>query len=323
MTELPDDDTREPVILPGSESAGYGAAPAPVFSYVPQPGPEPPLFHAYAQPPVRRFVRIPNFGHLLLLSLLIGVAFSILIIILGVVSHFHLFGLRLSQKSATGLGFNLASEVVLYLATFGLSLFVFPMVWNESLFAGLQWRGKAALSKFGSLAAIALGCFGLAFIDQIVMPGPANSPIEKMISSPGAAWLMFAFGVTMAPFFEEMFFRGFLLPALCTACDWIAEKMHHTLPRPLDANGHPQWSLPAMIIGSVLTSIPFAGLHVEQQGHSLGPFLLLIVVSLILCAVRLRFRSLAASTLVHASYNFFIFSLTLVATGGFRHFDKI
>ena len=311
---------------------------APVYSYIPPPGIPPPgilpaippsssfdqpIFHFYSQPPVRRFVRIPNFGHLLLLSLLMVVALSILVIVLALASHFHLFGLHLSQKSATDLGFNLLSEVILYLVTFGLSLFVFPMIWNECLFAGLQWRGGVALSKFRPLAATALGCFGLAGLDQVLMPGPANAPIEKMISSPGAAWLMFAFGVTMAPFFEEMFFRGFLLPSLCTACDWIAEKMKHSLPRPLDADGHPQWSLPAMVIGSVLTSLPFAGLHVEQQGHSLGPFLLLIVVSLILCTVRLRVRSLAASTLVHASYNFFIFSLTLAVTGGFRHFDKM
>ena len=366
MTNQPEDDAREPVILPGGESAGSGAAPAldaapeqiatpsypdasldasleadpaataqsaPVYSYIPPAsiapaGPPPssfdrPLFYSYSEPPARRFVRIPNFGHLLLLSLLITVAFSILMIGLALATHFHLFGFRLSQKSATDLGFNLVSEVILYLFTFGLSLFVFPMVWNESLFAGLQWRGKVAFSKFKPLAATAAGCFGLAILDQVVMPGPANSPNEKMISSPGAAWMMFAFGVTMAPFFEEMFFRGFLLPALCTACDWIVEKTRHTLPRPLDANGHPQWSLPAMIIGSVLTSIPFAGLHVDQQGHALGPFLLLIVVSLILCAVRLKVRSLAASTLVHASYNFYIFSLTLAVTGGFRHFDKI
>ncbi|MGD0478793.1 MAG: CPBP family intramembrane glutamic endopeptidase [Terracidiphilus sp.] len=342
MTNLPEDPLREPILPPSSESSGpsdsaqqqaapspYGEnsrafePPAPSFSYPPPTSPEPPLFHSYAQPPLRRFVRIPNFGHLLLLSLLITVAFSVLIIILGVASHFHLFGLRLSQKSATDLGFNLLSEAILYLVTFALSLFVFPMVWNESLFAGLQWRGTVALSKFGLLAATALGCFGLAGLDQILMPGPANAPIEKMISSPGAAWLMFAFGVTMAPFFEEMFFRGFILPSLCTTCDWVAEKMQHTLPRPLDAGGHPQWSLPAMIIGSIATSIPFALLHVEQQGHSLGPFLLLIVVSLILCAVRLKVKSLAASTLVHASYNFFIFSLTLAVTGGFRHFDKM
>jgi hypothetical protein len=78
-----------------------------------------------------------------------------------------------------------------------------------------------------------------------------------------------------------------------------------------------------MAVASVLTSVPFALLHVQQQGHSLGPFLLLIVISLILCAVRLKTRSLAASTLVHASYNFIIFSLALIGTGGFRHFDRM
>jgi membrane protease YdiL (CAAX protease family) len=91
----------------------------------------------------------------------------------------------------------------------------------------------------------------------------------------------------------------------------------------LDPNGHPQWSLSAMVFASVLTSLPFALLHVDQQGHSLGPFLLMILVSLILCTVRLKTRSLAASTLVHACYNFIIFSLALIGTGGFRHFDKM
>jgi membrane protease YdiL (CAAX protease family) len=64
-------------------------------------------------------------------------------------------------------------------------------------------------------------------------------------------------------------------------------------------------------------------MHAEQQGHSIGPFLLLITVSLILCAVRLVTRSLAASTLVHACYNFLLFFTMLVGTGGFRHFDKM
>jgi hypothetical protein len=367
MTNLPEDDARESVNLPGDESAGLGASPAfdaaqeqatapsppdanldanpaataesmPAFSYippssippssippstVPPPNAEPPLFHSFVQPPIRRLVRIPNFGHLLLLSLLAIVAFSILVIVLALASHFHLLGWQLSAKSATDMGFNLLSEAILYLVTFGFSLFVFPMVWNEGLFAGLQWRGAVALSRFWLLAGTALACFGLAILDQVLMPGPSNAPIEKMISSPGAAWMMFAFGITMAPFFEEMFFRGFLLPSLSTACDWIAEKMRHSLPRPLDANGQPQWSLPAMVIGSIATSIPFALLHVEQQGHSLGPFLLLIVISMILCAVRLFTRSLASSTLVHATYNFFIFVSAMAATGGFRHFDKM
>jgi len=348
MTNLPEDDPREPVNLPSDDSAGLGAtsasdaaqAPAPAssvfaadpaadtqtssaFSEISPSNAEPPLFYSYAQPPIRRFVRIPNFGHLLLLSLLGLVAFSILVIGLALASHFHLFGFRLSTKSATDLGFNIATEGILYVLTFVFSLWVLPMVWNESLFAGLEWRGKVALSNFWLLLGTASACFGLAIVDQILMPGPANAPIEKMISSTGAAWMMFAFGVTMAPFFEEMLFRGFLLPAFCTACDWIVEKTDHAPPRPLDADGHPQWSLAAMIIGSVLTSIPFALLHAEQQGHSLGPFILMVVISMILCAVRLKARSLAASTLVHASYNFFLFTVELIATGGFRHFDKM
>jgi len=343
MTNLPEDELREPFIPPSSDSSGpsdsaqqQAAAPspfcenpaaselpAPSISYPPSTSLEPPLFHSYAQPPIRRPVRIPNFGHLLLLSLLILIAFSILIIALALASHFHLFGLQLSSKSATDLGFNLASEGVLYLATFALSLFVFPMIWNETLFAGLEWRGRSAITQFWALAGTASACFGLALVDQILMPGPANAPIEKMLSSTRAAWMMFAFGVTMAPFFEEMFFRGFLLPSLSTACDWIAEKKTGSPPRPLDAEGHPQWSLPAMIIGSVLTSIPFALVHAEQQGHSLGPFLLMIVISMILCTVRLKTRSLAASTLVHATYNFLLFSSMLIVTGGFRHFDKL
>jgi membrane protease YdiL (CAAX protease family) len=365
MTNLPEDDAHDSMISPGDDSAGVSATPAfnaahepaatpsspqvnpdanldadraasapasSAFSYtppsyIPVSSPDQPLFYSYAQPPIRRPVRIPHFGHLMLLLLLLGVAATLMLAFTAaayaLALHFHPSVAQNFKNAATDIRLNLLVEAVLYLITLGFSLIVFPRIWNESFFTGLQWRGAVALSRFLPLATTASGCFALAWLDEVVMPGPTNAPIEKMISSPGAAWLMFAFGVTMAPFFEEMFFRGFLLPSLSTAYDWTAEKIKHTPPRPLDANGCPQWSLAAMVTGSVLTSIPFALLHVEQQGHSLGPFLLLIVISLILCGVRLVTRSLAASTLVHASYNFFIFALTLVATGGFRHFDKM
>jgi membrane protease YdiL (CAAX protease family) len=78
-----------------------------------------------------------------------------------------------------------------------------------------------------------------------------------------------------------------------------------------------------MVIASIFTTLPFALVHADQQGHSLGPFILLIVVSLILCAVRLVTRSLAASTLVHACYNFLLFFFMLIGTEGFRHLEKL
>jgi uncharacterized protein len=120
-----------------------------------------------------------------------------------------------------------------------------------------------------------------------------------------------------------MIFRGFILPSMCTACDWFHEKTKHVPVRPLDENGHPQWSLGAMIIGSLATSLPFAGMHAAQTGYSLGPFVLLVGVSMVLCWARLSTRSLAASVLVHASYNFFLFTLMMLGTAGFQHMDKL
>jgi amino acid transporter len=70
-------------------------------------------------------------------------------------------------------------------------------------------------------------------------------------------------------------------------------------------------------------SLPFALMHGFQTAWSLGPFLLLVFVSLVLCWVRLSTRSLAASTIVHASYNFMLFSFMLLGTGGFKHLDKM
>ena len=93
--------------------------------------------------------------------------------------------------------------------------------------------------------------------------------------------------------------------------------------RPLDENGQPRWSSSAMVIGSILVSLPFAGMHAAQTGYSWGPFVLLVGVSLVLCWARLYARSLAASVFVHATYNFLLFSLMLLGTDGFKHLDRM
>jgi uncharacterized protein len=200
---------------------------------------------------------------------------------------------------------------------------LFPLLWNRNLFAGLQWNAPSASRSLGPLLGAAGVCFVLALVDEALLPGPAKAPIDQLFDSRTAAWFLFAFGVTFAPFFEETFFRGFFLPALCTAFDWAVEKATKTPPPPLDPLGNPQWSVGAMLIASVATSIPFALMHAPQTGWSLGPFLLLFCVSLVLCWARLVMRSLAASVLVHAAYNFLLFSLMLLGTSGFKHLDNM
>jgi hypothetical protein len=281
------------------------------------------LFQSWSQPEVVAPARIPHLGHLALLSAFLLLGFVCMFVLIVVALHFHWEGVTTEDQIKTNVHYLLGSEAVLYLVTMALSIPIFPQLWNKSFLAGIHWRGATAFQLGWRLPAISLGCFSLALLDQWLLPGPEHAPIEDIFRSPSAAWLMFGFGVIVAPFVEETIFRGFLLPSLATACDWAIEKCTSKPARPLDANDHPHWSIFAMAVASIVTSLPFALMHAEQTGHSLGPFLLLITVSLILCAVRLVTRSLAASTLVHACYNFLIFFVMLVGTGGFRHFDKM
>lgn len=282
-----------------------------------------PLFQNWMQPEIAPPVRIPHFGHLLLLALftlfgLIGAS-----ILIRIALYLHLFGVSTVQQAITEIHYTLGSEAILYLVTLGACLIFFPMVWHKSFFAGMQWNAASALRQRRHLMSVALLCFLLALLSGYLLPGPTNTPIDKLFRRPGAAWMLFAFGITFAPLFEEIFFRGFLLPALCTAFDWFAERTTGQ-PRPmLGESGHPVWSMRSMMIAAVLTSIPFALMHAAQTGYSFGPFVLLVCVSLVLCWTRLSTRSLAASVLVHACYNFLLFSFMMLGTDGFRHLDKM
>jgi hypothetical protein len=287
------------------------------------PGTGPPLFQSWSQPEIYPPARIPHLGHVCLLAVfaLFGMLGAILVTRSAL--HFHLFGISTVNQAITDIHYALGSMAVIYLLTFCACLVLFPIVWHKGFFAGLQWRGATALRLRKRLFGAALGCFLLALADEVLLPGPTNAPIDQFFQTSKEAWLLFAFGVTFAPFFEEIGFRGFLLPALCTAWDWAIEQSTGKPARPLDSNGHPQWSMFAMIGASIATSVPFALMHAEQTAHALGPFLLLICVSLILCWTRLASRSLAASVLVHSCYNFLLFSLMLLGTSGFKHMEKM
>jgi membrane protease YdiL (CAAX protease family) len=281
------------------------------------------LFQSWSQPEAVAAARIPHLGHLCLLAALGVLGVVCAAVLIQIALHFHLYGVTTQEQAKGEIHYLLGSQAILYFATLALSIFVFPLFWNKSFFAGIHWRGATALRLRWRLLATALGCFALAGLDSTLLPGPSNAPIDEIFRSPGAAWLMFGFGITLAPLCEEILFRGFLLPSFATAWDWVSERITGKRPLPLDENGHPRWSILAMAAASIITSLLFALMHAEQTGKSIGPFLLLITVSLVLCAVRIKTRSLAASTMVHAFYNFVLFFSMLVGTGGFRHLENM
>jgi hypothetical protein len=244
-------------------------------------------------------------------------------VVIGFMLFRHSFGLRSYEDLQNYTGVAVGTQALIYVVGLLVAIPFFRIVWGKSFFSGIHWNAGTARRRVIRLIFTAVVCNVIAMVGNLLLPFPQHAPIDKMFSTTSDAWMLMVFGVTVAPFFEELIFRGFLVPSLATAWDWSVESSTGSAPRALDADGNPQWSGLAMVFAALLASVPFTLMHAAQVGQAWGPLLLLYCVSLILCAVRLVTRSLAASTLVHSTYNLMLFGMMLWQTGGFKHMDKM
>ena len=79
----------------------------------------------------------------------------------------------------------------------------------------------------------------------------------------------------------------------------------------------------SLIFSGVFSSVCFAMMHAQQVLHLWAALGVLFSVSLALTYVRVRMKSVAASTLVHGAYNGFVFITVLFQTGGYRHLERM
>lgn len=289
--------------------------------------------------------RVPHLGHVLLflaiagLLLLLSQAMLLLPVMHGAASVAA--GL-LHPKRVLG------AETATYLLALTMSWFVFPLLWHRSFLAGIEWNGRAAVRFATQLIPLGIltGWTVQAISSLISMP--KTVPMDNFFRSPSDIWIVTLFGTLLAPLFEEICFRGFLLPAFTIAFDWLGPWLRYSiqfalcrirgeappehffaLPEARSAGLAPGTgnmafrSLPAIILSSVVTSAMFGLLHAQQLGYTWAAVLLLGGVSLLLTLVRIRTRSVACSTLVHGSYNLSVFLVLFVATGGYRHLDRL
>jgi membrane protease YdiL (CAAX protease family) len=280
-----------------------------------EPEPEPVL-----ESPV---VRHPNFADAMLFLLMMLVGALLTTGGLGLALYLHWFGLRNLDQATKSTPVALGTQLLIYLLGLSVAVPFFRMVWARGYFSGLHWHGGTAYRLRYWLVGVALLLNLLALVVGLVVKFPEHAPIDTMFATSADAWMLALFGVLIAPFFEEMIFRGFFLPGVATAWDWCRERMTGARPRALDAEGNPVWSVGAMVFAALVVSAPFAWMHSAQVAKAWGPLALLYCVSLALCAVRLLARSLAASTLVHSAYNGMLFALMFLQTDGFRHLDKM
>jgi len=123
------------------------------------------IFQAWTEPEPPPASRIPNLGHLAILSFLavlgwLGAG------LLGLAAlHFHLFGISTLENALTDIHYSLGSMIAVYLITFGAALYIFPLVWDKSFFAGIHWNGTTALRMRWRLFSAAFACFVCALLN--------------------------------------------------------------------------------------------------------------------------------------------------------------
>ena len=316
--------------------------PAPVV--VADPVDEPPyVFDPYLDEALPSS-RVPNLGHAILFVSFSGLLlFLSQLVALSLTHGAHKSALTLLQPK-----WELASMAATYVAALACGFLIFPLFWGRGFLAGLDWHGAKAARLALRLASLGLSVGWCVQALSSLIPMPKSIPMDDFFRTPSDVWLVALFGTLLAPLFEEVAFRGFFLPAFMIAFDWLGPVLRYVAAfsiarlrgrqvtryiatfREAPAAGLAPGtgniyyrSRTAKIIASVLTSALFARMHADQLGHAWAAVGILFGVSLVLSVIRIKTRSLACSTIVHASYNLSVFVTLFLATGGFMHLEKI
>jgi hypothetical protein len=264
--------------------------------------------------------RIPNIGHALVFVCFTGVVLVLLELVLVALG-------RAPGTEHDGVAkllhpkLQIALLATTYLTTLLAAWIFYPLVWQRRFLDGLQWRWAVARNQAAKLVSLGL-LLGVTMqaVTYFITP-PKTLPVDDFFHTQTDAWLITLFGTIVAPIFEEVCFRGFLLPAFAIAYDWLS------LPRTEQARARWQTTTTltpaALIFSAVLTSIFFALMHFQQVAHLWAALLVLFSISLLLTFVRVRTGSVAASVLVHGAYNGFVFLMVIVQTGGYLHLERM
>ncbi len=167
-------------------------------------------------------------------------------------------------------------------------LFIYLTVtlkYNSAFFESIKWRSQArVVTRHYVTTGLALAL--AVVVASTVFPTSEEPPIEKLLRTPSTALLFGFLGVFVAPFVEEVVFRGFIYP--------VVERWAGT------------------VAAVVTTALLFSAVHVSQLWGSWPAIVLITVVGFTLSIVRARANALLPSVIIHVSYNSTICLLFLI-----------
>jgi uncharacterized protein len=247
-----------PPAIPGEPLLSASALEPPQPALTPQPQPPAPVRH-------------PFWGYSDLLLLLGFIAASILTItILAAVAEG--FSPRL-RTDPTPLALPL--QIIFYAAIYAGFLTIFKLRYNRDALPSLGWVPARFNPFFAAFVGVALA-LALSVLGQILRT-PETDFIGKLVHS----WLSFILlaltAIFVAPFFEELLFRGFLQPLLSRTFGVVA--------------------------GVLITAALFGGLHLFQYALAWQYALIIFLAGATFGWARARTGSIVPGTVMHCCFN--------------------
>jgi uncharacterized protein len=182
-------------------------------------------------------------------------------------------------------------QVVFYSFIYLALFLTFRTRYGRPVFASLGWRRtrfNLAIAALGG-PVLALVISGLA---AVLRTPQVPSPLDRFLKSPVDLAVVGVLAVTLAPLFEELFFRGFLQPLLSRTFGVLA--------------------------GILITALVFGLMHAPEYEWAWQYVVAVSVAGAVFGWVRARTNSIIPSTIMHGCYNL-VFVIALVFTKYVKH----
>ncbi len=206
--------------------------------------------------------------------------------------HRHLSKEQLSANPF----FLLALQTVFYGLMLAYIYFLVAVDHMQPFWPMLRWRRISVWQALGCLAGGTLMTVAIALLPPF-LPDSTQFPLEGLFNSRAAAYAIGAFAILVAPFMEEMIFRGILFA--------IFE------------------SQVGLRFAILITAILFGGLHVPEYWGAWNHMFLIFLVGLVFSLARGISGSLAPSVFLHVGYNASMMLGLFLSTEHFRHLKDL
>src|SRR5215469_11387890 len=192
--------------------------------------------------------------------------------------------------------FVVTAQLVFYAPVLTYIILVVALQYHQPLGVGIRWRWPA----FGQGVRLLLAGVLLAMVvlaASTLLPDRKDFPMEKLFTSPLAVYAVGGLAVLVAPFMEELVFRGVLFS--------FFERL-----------GGSGIAVPA-------TAVLFAALHYPEYAGAWTHVLMILVVGLVLSVARASTGSLVPSFLLHTAYNGTFIGLLFLGTHGLKNLHGV